>query len=109
MFFYANLFFNYHFRQNKISILYYNRIERTIMIIKCYNEHHPYLLFIDLEFFSSKKDGISHNHLVQFTGLLFQWIDDETYQLMKNAMLTDNSWQKSTQEYLKVYNQLLGK
>ena len=30
------------------------------------------------------------------------------HQLMKNAMLTDNSWQKSTQEYLKLYK-LLGK
>ena len=61
------------------------------MIIKCYNEHHPYLLFIDLEFFSSKKDGVSHNHLVQFSGLLFQWIDDETYQLMRscNEYVTD--------------------
>ena len=29
------------------------------------------------------------------------------HKLMKNAMLTDNSWQKSTQEYLKVYNQLI--
>ena len=28
------------------------------------------------------------------------------HQLMKNAMLTDNSWQKSTQEYLKLYHQL---
>ena len=61
------------------------------MIIKCYNEHHPYLLFIDLEFFSNKKDGINYNHLVQFSGLLFQWIDDETYQLMRscNEYVTD--------------------
>ena len=29
------------------------------------------------------------------------------HQLMKNAMLTDNSWQKSTQEYLKVYKLLV--
>ena len=29
------------------------------------------------------------------------------HKLMKNAMLTDNSWQKSTQEYLKLYNQLI--
>ena len=28
------------------------------------------------------------------------------HQLMKNAMLTDNSWQKSTQEYLALYKQL---
>ena len=31
------------------------------------------------------------------------------HHLMKNAMLTDNSWQKSTQEYLKVYKQLINK
>lgn len=42
------------------------------MIIKCYNEKHPYLLFIDLEFFSSKKEGVVQNHLVQFAGLLFK-------------------------------------
>ena len=29
------------------------------------------------------------------------------HRLMKNAMLTDNSWQKSTQEYLKVYKLLV--
>ena len=29
------------------------------------------------------------------------------HQLMKNAMLTDNSWQKSTQEYLKLYKLLV--
>ena len=29
------------------------------------------------------------------------------HQLMKNAMLTDNSWQKSTQEYLALYKQLV--
>ena len=29
------------------------------------------------------------------------------HRLMKNAMLTDNSWQKSTQEYLKLYNNLI--
>ena len=29
------------------------------------------------------------------------------HQLMKNAMLTDNSWQKSTQEYLKLYQLLI--
>lgn len=46
------------------------------MIIKCYNEHHNYLLFIDLEF--------SKDELVQFSGLLFQRIDDETYQLMRS-------------------------
>lgn len=46
------------------------------MIIKCYNESHTYLLFIDLEF--NNKD------LVQFAGLLFKWIDDDTYQLMQS-------------------------
>lgn len=61
------------------------------MIIKCYNEHHSYLLFIDLEFFSNKSQNKTNNHLVQFTGLLFQWIDDETYQLMRscNEYVTD--------------------
>ena len=29
------------------------------------------------------------------------------HQLMKNAMLTDNSWQKSTQEYLALYKLLV--
>ena len=29
------------------------------------------------------------------------------HQLMKNAMLTDNSWQKSTQEYMKLYKLLV--
>ena len=29
------------------------------------------------------------------------------HQLMKNAMLTDNSWQKSTQEYLQLYKLLV--
>lgn len=51
------------------------------MIIKAYNENHPYLLFIDLEFFNTKA---SANHLVQFAGLLFKKIDDETYQLMRS-------------------------
>lgn len=59
------------------------------MIIKAYNENHQYLLFIDLEFFNNK-DEISA-HLVQFAGLLFKWIDDETYQLMRscNEYVTD--------------------
>lgn len=43
------------------------------MIIKAYNENHRYLLFIDLEF--------SNQSLVQFAGLLFKRIDNETYQL----------------------------
>ena len=46
------------------------------MIIKCYNEKHPYLLFIDLEF--------NNQNLVQFSGLLFKNIDEETYQLAKS-------------------------
>ena len=46
------------------------------MIIKCYNENHSYLLFIDLEF--------NNQDLVQFSGLLFNWIDDNTYQLAKS-------------------------
>ena len=40
------------------------------MIIKCYNENHPYLLFIDLEFFNNKDETSAH--LVQFAGLLFK-------------------------------------
>lgn len=62
------------------------------MVIKCYNENHPYLLFIDLEFFSNRdKNDEIKNHLVQFAGLLFQWIDDETYQLKNsvNEYVTD--------------------
>lgn len=55
------------------------------MIIKCYNENHPYLLFIDLEFFNNKEKGETVNHLVQFAGLLFQWIDDDTYQLKSSV------------------------
>lgn len=47
------------------------------MIIKCYNEKHPYLLFIDLEF--------NNQELVQFAGLLFKRIDEETYQLMRSG------------------------
>ena len=49
------------------------------MIIRCYNEKHPYLLFLDLEF--------NNRDLVQFAGLLFSWIDDETYQLMSSINL----------------------
>lgn len=62
------------------------------MIIKAYNENHPYLLFIDLEFFNNRNiDGVSENHLVQFAGLLFQWIDEDTYQLKSsiNEYVTD--------------------
>lgn len=43
------------------------------MIIKCYNEKHPWLLFLDIEF--------DHLKLVQFSGALFKRIDDDTYQL----------------------------
>lgn len=46
------------------------------MIIHCYNEKHNYLLFMDIEF-SEKK-------LVQFAGLLFRKIDNETYQLYRS-------------------------
>lgn len=47
------------------------------MIIKCYNENHPYLIFIDLEF--------NNKTLVQFAGLLFKRIDTDTYQLMRSC------------------------
>ena len=47
------------------------------MIIKCYNEKHPYLLFMDLEF--------NNRDLVQFAGLLFKNIENETYQLMSSC------------------------
>ena len=53
------------------------------MIIKCYNENHPYLLFIDLEFFNNREE--TSTHLVQFAGLLFKWIDEDTYQLMSSC------------------------
>lgn len=55
------------------------------MIIKCYNENHQYLLFIDLEFFNGKEGLANVNHLVQFAGLLFKRIDTETYQLMRSC------------------------
>lgn len=48
------------------------------MIIKCFNEHHKYLLFMDVEF--------NQRDLVQFAGLLFQRIGwDGTYQLKKSC------------------------
>ena len=50
------------------------------MIIKCYNESHPYLLFIDLEFCNKEKT----TQLIEFSGLLFKNIDDNTYQLMSS-------------------------
>ena len=43
------------------------------MIIKCYNEKHPWLLFLDIEF--------DQTQLVQFSGALFKRIDEDTYQL----------------------------
>ena len=43
------------------------------MIIKCYNEKHPWLLFLDIEF--------DQLQLVQFSGALFKRIDEDTYQL----------------------------
>ena len=46
------------------------------MIIKAYNEAHPYLVFLDIEF--------NNRELVQFSALLFKWIDDETYQLVRS-------------------------
>lgn len=47
------------------------------MIIKCFNEKHKYLLFIDLEF--------NNKELIEFSGLLFKKIEDETYQLMSSC------------------------
>ena len=47
------------------------------MIIKCYNENHNYLVFLDIEF--------NNRDLVQFAGLLFKRIDDEVYQLMRSC------------------------
>lgn len=57
------------------------------MIIKCYNENHPYILFLDLEFFYEK----GKNHLIQFAGLLFQRVEDNIYQLKTsvNQYITD--------------------
>lgn len=52
-----------------------------IMIIKCYNENHPYLLFIDLEFYNKDKNT---TQLIEFSGLLFKNIDDSVYQLMRS-------------------------
>jgi hypothetical protein len=45
------------------------------MVIHCFNEHHQYLLFIDLEF--------DDRELIQFAGLLFKRVDDEVYQLAR--------------------------
>lgn len=49
------------------------------MIIKCYNTNKEYLLFLDIEF--------NNLDLVQYAGLLFHRIDDETYQLMRSCNL----------------------
>ena len=49
------------------------------MIIKCYDIDKEYLLFLDIEF--------NNLDLVQYAGLLFQRIDDETYQLMRSCNL----------------------
>lgn len=59
------------------------------MIIHVFNENHKYLLFIDLEFFNNKNESTCH--LVQFAGLLFQRIANDTYQLMRscNEYVTD--------------------
>ena len=48
------------------------------MIIKCYNENHPYLVFLDIEF--------NNTQLVQFAALLFVKIEEDgTYQLMRSC------------------------
>ena len=47
------------------------------MIIKCYNETHQYIMVIDLEF--------NNKNLVQFAGLLFTRIDEDTYQLVRSC------------------------
>ena len=49
------------------------------MIIKCYNTNKEYLLFLDIEF--------NNLDLVQYAGLLFKKIEDETYQLMRSCNL----------------------
>ncbi len=49
------------------------------MIIKCYNTDKDYLLFLDLEF--------NNLDLVQYAGLLFKRVDDETFQLMRSCNL----------------------
>lgn len=47
------------------------------MIIKCYNTEEEYLLFLDIEF--------NNLELVQYAGLLFKRIENETYQLMRSC------------------------
>ena len=76
------------------------------MIIKCYNDNHPYILFIDLEFFSEK----DHNHLIQFSGLLFQRIEENIYQLKTsiNQYITDKVCYPFV-EYTSITNNFLKK
>lgn len=70
------------------------------MVIKCYNEKHLWLLFIDIEF--------DQQQLVQFSGALFKRIDDETYQLAAtiNQYITTSvsmyfqDYTKITQDFL---------
>ena len=70
------------------------------MIIKCYNENHDYLLFIDIEF--------NNLDLVQYTGLLFKWIDTETYQLMRSCNLyVTNQVCYAFAEYTSITNNFL--
>lgn len=47
------------------------------MIIKCYNTDEEYLLFLDIEF--------NNLDLVQYAGLLFKRIEEDTYQLMRSC------------------------
>ena len=49
------------------------------MIIKCYNTDKEYLLFLDIEF--------NNLTLVQYAGLLFKKIEEETYQLIRSCNL----------------------
>ena len=70
------------------------------MVIKCYNEKHLWLLFIDTEF--------DQQQLVQFSGALFKRIDDDTYQLAAtiNQYITTSvsmyfqDYTKITQDFL---------
>ncbi len=70
------------------------------MIIHCYNEKHPYLLFFDLEF--------NDKELIQFAGLLFTRIDNETYQLKSsyNAYVSASVCYSFT-EYTNITNNFL--
>ena len=70
------------------------------MVIRCLNEKHKYLLFIDIEFDSGK--------LIQFAGLLFKEIDKETYQLMRsyNSYVSEKVCYPFA-EYTKITNNFL--